>query len=146
MVDIVEEINSKNFYLLLSAAEAVRKTPEEEICIHGNLCIDDEMTNFKWPENLKICGWLQVDTKLPFEFPDNITVLENVWLYNTSIKILPNNFIIEGYLNIAKSSIEKLPDNLKVIGPIYVEEEKVSYMREINNYKKGFNILPSSLI
>lgn len=142
MVDIVEEITSKNFYLLISAAEAVRKNSDEEICIFGSLYINNDMVNFKYPENLKICEWLHVDTKLPFELPNNIKVLGNVWLHDTSIKTLPNNFIIEGYLNITNTPIEKLPDDLKVTGCVYAEEKKISLMRELN-YKKGFNIRPA---
>lgn len=121
MVDILEDLTKDNLYFLINAADANRKYPDEEICVCGNVFIADESAEIKLPNNLKICGWFHLATKLPYTLPDNMTVLGNMWLNDSSVEELPNNLIVEGYLNINGTKIKIFPKNLKVLGKIYVE-------------------------
>ena len=54
----------------------------------------------------------------------------NLNLYGTSLKTLPDNFTVNGYLVLAYSKIKQLPNNLIVCGNLSIDHTKINELPE----------------
>lgn len=133
---IHQEVTPENHYLLLSAADAIRKDESESIWVQNSLIFS---TYYKGsiflPNNLKIGGMLSIDRDNSEQFYPNNLRVETLEVCDKFINHLPGGLRITRSLKLFKVSdnFGKLPDDLYVGGCIRCcNDELCERLRRVN--------------
>jgi|SRR5882672_4912750 len=118
-IKITEEITKDNYHFLFSAAEAMRKTPDEVIQIDT--------------VNKAHAMRLNIELSNIIDLPDYLECLGSLFLLDCKLlKKLPKNLIVHGSLSVEGTKIKKFPKTLKVSGCIFVDRGNVVKLRKLN--------------
>ena len=79
----------------------------------------------------KIGNKVLLNEDYPHNLPDNLTVINTLYLSDMGIESLPDNLTIKGNLNLDGNNLTSLPEDLKVGSNLSLRE---------NNFPKGYKI------